>query len=78
MPMPSSQVEIGLERSVFTYGALISACEKSGQWQHALKVYPLPCFNGSTPSRYILFRAPMAAHPQGISSSVLQWQHALK
>lgn len=29
----------GCERSVITYSALISACEKAGQWQLALNLF---------------------------------------
>lgn len=29
----------GCERSVITYSALISACEKAGQWQMALNLF---------------------------------------
>jgi pentatricopeptide repeat domain-containing protein 1 len=39
MEVYQEMLRTGCERSVITYSALISACEKAGQWQLALNLF---------------------------------------
>lgn len=39
MDVYHEMLRTGCERSVITYSALISACEKAGQWQLALNLF---------------------------------------
>ena len=39
MEVYQDMLRTGCERSVITYSALISACEKAGQWQLALNLF---------------------------------------
>jgi pentatricopeptide repeat protein len=54
----------GCERSVITYSSLISACEKSGEWQLALRFFD-ECLKDNCRPNVITFNSLITACAQG-------------
>lgn len=59
----------GCERSVITYSSLISACEKSGEWQLALRFFD-ECLKDNCRPNVITFNSLITACAQGRASSL--------
>ena len=57
-------VDGGCERTVITYSALISACEKAGQWEMALQLFARMHQDGCRPNT-ITFNSLIMACAQG-------------
>jgi len=64
--------EKGIQPNVISYSAAISACEKGGQWQEALKLFREMSEKGIQPN-VISYSAAISACEKGG-----QWQEALK
>ena len=62
----------GIEPDVITYSAAISACEKGGQWKHALRVLEEMRSSGTKPT-VISYSAAISACEKGG-----QWERALE
>ncbi len=68
MEIYQTMMNEGCERSVITYSSLISACEKAGQWQMALKVFEKMAAEQCRPNT-VTFNSLITACAQGAASS---------
>lgn len=60
-----------MERCVITYSSLISACEKAGQWETALRIFAEMQRDGCAPNT-ITFNSLITACAQGGSTAALE------
>ena len=61
-----------MERSVITFSSLISACEKAGQWQTALRVFGDMRLDNCEPNN-VTYNSLIAACGQGVGGRAGGW-----
>jgi pentatricopeptide repeat domain-containing protein 1 len=74
MEVYQDMMRTGCERSVITYSALISACEKAGQWQLAVNLFGEMLREGCTPN-VITYNSLITACAQVCRVSTFSLQH---